>query len=123
MKIYLSGPMSGRPAFNRPAFQDAADHLRLLDVDVVNPAELPDGMEWIEYLTIGLESLRECQVVVTLDGWATSTGAQIEVKVAQKLGLPVVTLEDFARILAASYDYATPMTVVCGADTEDDKVA
>lgn len=106
MKVYLSGPMSGRAAFNRPAFHDAADDLRAFDVTVINPAELPPEMAWIEYVILGLEALQDASLVVVLSGWESSTGAQIEVKAARKMGLPVVELDDFIRILAATYDFA-----------------
>ncbi len=39
VKIYLSGPMSGYPSFNIPAFDDAARQLRANGYQVVSPAE------------------------------------------------------------------------------------
>ena len=39
--VYLSGPMTGLPDLNFPAFHAAADKLRSQGVQVVNPAE-PD---------------------------------------------------------------------------------
>ncbi len=40
--IYISGPMSGLPECNYPAFNAAAAHLRALGYSVENPAENPD---------------------------------------------------------------------------------
>ena len=37
-RIYVAGPMSGLPAFNFPAFHEAAADLRACGFDVVNPA-------------------------------------------------------------------------------------
>lgn len=42
MKLYLSGPMSGKPAFNIPKFDAYAKALRSLGHEVVSPAELDD---------------------------------------------------------------------------------
>jgi hypothetical protein len=43
-KIYLSGPMTGLPDLNFPAFHAEAARLRALGYDVINPAELPEGI-------------------------------------------------------------------------------
>jgi hypothetical protein len=39
-KVYISGPMGGKPKLNFPAFNDAAKRLRTSGFYVVNPAEL-----------------------------------------------------------------------------------
>ncbi|MGE5607641.1 MAG: DUF4406 domain-containing protein, partial [Bacillota bacterium] len=48
--LYLSGPMSGLPEHNIPAFNAAAARLRRLGFCVVNPAEYPHtttpGTSW-----------------------------------------------------------------------------
>jgi len=41
--IYLSGPMSGLPGFNFPAFHAAAAKLRADGFTVLNPAETDNG--------------------------------------------------------------------------------
>lgn len=40
MRIYVSGPMTGKPEFNYPAFNAAAKRLRDEGHFVINPAEL-----------------------------------------------------------------------------------
>ena len=40
MRIYISGPMTGKPDFNHPAFNAAAIRLREEGHFVINPAEL-----------------------------------------------------------------------------------
>ena len=40
-RIYLSGPMSGLPELNFPAFHAEAARLRALGFEVVNPADFP----------------------------------------------------------------------------------
>ena len=41
--IYLSGPMTGLPEFNYPAFHEAARRWRAIGWDVINPAEHFEG--------------------------------------------------------------------------------
>jgi hypothetical protein len=42
-RVYLSGPMTGIPEFNFPAFNAEASRLRALGFDVVNPVDInPD---------------------------------------------------------------------------------
>ena len=47
MRLYLAGPMSGKPQMNFPAFEKAAKSLRRRGHDVVSPAELdsPEAQE------------------------------------------------------------------------------
>lgn len=53
-KIYIAGPMSGLPGFNRPAFHRAAAHIVRRGNVALNPAILPDGLEQVEYMDICL---------------------------------------------------------------------
>lgn len=98
MIIYLSGPMSGLPEFNRPAFNQAADQLRALGHQVLNPAEaaVPEGSPWIEYMIHALRELPAADMVVMLPGWENSTGARIELLVAEKLGIDRYEMEQVA---------------------------
>ena len=53
-KIYIAGPMSGLPNFNRDAFNLEAERLHALGHIALNPAILPDGLEQHEYMAIKL---------------------------------------------------------------------
>lgn len=91
--VYLSGPMTGLPDFNRPAFHAAAAALREQGHVVINPAEVDLGPDatWSDYMRIHLaEIARRVTQVFVLPGWESSRGAQLEVHVARSLGLPVV---------------------------------
>ncbi|HRW03436.1 MAG TPA: DUF4406 domain-containing protein, partial [Tetrasphaera sp.] len=91
--VYLSGPMTGLPDFNRPAFHAAAAALRAQGYVVINPAEVDLGPDatWADYMRVHLaEIARRVTQVFVLPGWESSRGAQLEVHVARSLGLPVV---------------------------------
>lgn len=110
MRVYLAGPMSGIAQFNIPAFDAAADDLRMRDVEVVSPAEvdgpttraqlltsefgdhddLPQDESWSFYLARDFRILADSGIdaIVTLPGWADSKGARLEVALGRELGIP-----------------------------------
>lgn len=87
MRVYISGPMTGEPDLNFPAFNEVANDLRDKGCEVENPAEkgIVDGWEWEDYLRYDLKRLVECDAIWTLPGWHRSPGAQLEVQVATAL--------------------------------------
>ncbi|ABM32187.1 DUF4406 domain-containing protein [Paracidovorax citrulli] len=89
--LYISGPMTGLPDFNRPAFHQAAAELRAAGYQVTNPAEkdTPTEAPWIEHMRADVKAMMDCDGVALLDGWSASRGANIEVHLAHGLGLPV----------------------------------
>jgi hypothetical protein len=99
MVYYLSGPMTGIPDHNFPAFHEAAAKLRAQGLAVVSPAELDladpkptvgETYPWDYYLRRDLRELTRCDAVAVLPGWTRSKGAQLEVHVAKELGMPIV---------------------------------
>lgn len=99
LRVYLSGPMSGLPEHNRPAFHAAAAALRALGYDVVNPSEInpPSNATWEQCLRKDVAALTTCDAVALLPGWEASSGAHVEVHLAHRLGLWVVALEALAQ--------------------------
>jgi hypothetical protein len=114
-KVYLAGPMSGYPAFNIPAFDDAARTLRAIGYEVISPAEI-DGPVSREVLlasergshtdlpkqeSYGFYLGRDMQIIVdeapelivTLPGWKGSRGAGLEVALCDQLHIPQVEYE------------------------------
>jgi hypothetical protein len=93
-KIYLSGPMTGLPHLNFPAFYAEADRLRALGYDVVNPAELnPDtGKSWQECMRVDIREMMDCDTVAVMPGWAASSGAHLEIHIASRVGIRVVEI-------------------------------
>ena len=91
-RIYLSGPMSGLPELNFPAFNAEAMRLRALGFEVVNPAELntePDT-GWHECMRNDLKALLDCDTLALLPGWQRSAGAHLEMHVAHRVGMEIV---------------------------------
>lgn len=76
MKVYIAGPMTNRPHFNRPAFFAAADWLKEAGDIPLNPAVLLDGLSCADYM---------------LNSWKGSDGAVTEYHLAFKLGLKIMT--------------------------------
>lgn len=116
MRIYLAGPMRGKPLFNFPAFDEAADHLRRAGHDVFNPADRDrdagfDPSRSIEEQRFSVADamradvtwiVNRAQAVAVLPGWQDSTGASLEVSLARYLGLPILdaeTLEPFSETI------------------------
>jgi hypothetical protein len=90
---YISGPMTGYPEFNFPAFTAKAAQLRAEGKTVISPHELPGeelDMSWDWYLRRDLKALVDCTHVVLLDGWEHSRGANLEVHVARALGMTII---------------------------------
>lgn len=115
MKIYLAGPMRGRPSFNFPAFFEAAKELRSLGHEVFNPAERDVNLHGEKLMDnptgevskIAPElnfSLRqamaadseyiclEADAIALLPGWEKSKGAFAEHALSVALGHKVILL-------------------------------
>jgi len=92
VKVYVAGPMTGLPEFNRPAFFAAESHLKELGAVVMNPAILPDGFSHDSYMRIAIPMLMECEAVAFLPGWQQSKGARQEFTRAHSFGLDLYQL-------------------------------
>ena len=91
MKFYLSGPMSGIPEHNFPAFHAEAARLRAAGYEVVNPAEMDhaSGALWDECLRKDIVQLVTCEGIALMIGWEDSRGAKLEFHIAKELGMHV----------------------------------
>lgn len=96
MIVYVSGPMTGLPEHNLPAFAAAADRLADAGFEPRNPGYrgVIEGYTWQDYLRDALRLLLDCDAVALLPGWETSRGALLEVRVATDLGMPCKPLDE-----------------------------
>ena len=94
MKVYIAGPMTGLPQFNRPAFHQAALNLSFEHHVPLNPAILPDGLTESDYMAVGITMLQRADAIFLLTGWQFSAGARAEHALALKLGLEVIEQRD-----------------------------
>ncbi len=92
MRLYLAGPMTGIEDYNYPAFHEAAARWRSAGHTIVNPAESFGGdqgkpksvyMRWDISEILGVDGL------VVLPGWQSSSGASLEVAIANAIDKPV----------------------------------
>ena len=90
MKIYISGPITGWPDGNTPAFMAASFALLAAGYEVVNPVHngLPDSAEWHQHMRADIKMLMDCEGIALLDAWWLSKGARLEHDIARRLGMP-----------------------------------
>lgn len=91
MRVYISGPMTGMPELNFPAFHEAAKRWRDGGAEVVSPAELnPDpNAEWLDCMRCDIRALVDCDAIFMLHGWENSKGANVEKYIAEALKMDV----------------------------------
>lgn len=94
MRVYLSGPMTGKPDLNRKAFNEAADELRKLGHEVFNPAAANlEGWPLKKILQYEANWIfDEAEAIALLPGWSMSAGASMELTIARAIGLEVIPL-------------------------------
>lgn len=109
---YCAGPMTGIPGFNFPAFDSLTSYMRSHGWVVVNPAERDremydttgpgfaegdqklwsesTGFDFHEAMRYDLGAITECDAIVFLPGWESSTGCAHEKYVAEVCGLELL---------------------------------
>lgn len=95
-RLYLCGPITGLPNWNRDAFNDAESALRGAGFDVFNPVKngLPVDAPWEQHMKLDLAQMMQCDALAVLPGAQYSKGAKIEIDLAIQLKIqPVRALE------------------------------
>lgn len=114
MRVYLSGPMTGCPNLNRPAFDKAENRLTEQGHFVINPVNIsctfgtpeelaksfevaysvseymPEAHLARRVMDAELAAVRSCDAIYLLRGWETSRGAKKELAEALAHGLQVM---------------------------------
>ena len=92
MKIYISGPMTGKKNMNREEFALYEQYFNeCTDYVPVNPHKIEITSETVitydTYMRHDICALMECDAIFMLKGWVFSNGARIERIVAWLLGI------------------------------------
>ena len=114
MRVYIAGPMRGRPQFNFPAFDAARDRLLAAGHEPLNQADRDrellcpwvnagethfndDVMRWVKtYFHLDVRDVLRCDAVAVLPGWQDSRLGKAEIYLAIEFGkqiLDATTLE------------------------------
>lgn len=91
-KVYISGPISGRPKEEvENQFRKAAERIQAAGDTPVLPIDndIPRDATWEEHMRTDIKMLLDCDEVYALHGWDRSQGAALEVNIAVKLHMNV----------------------------------
>ena len=89
--VYISGPITGMPELNFPAFAREAARLRAAGFEVENPAENPPPPcgSWQGWMRLAIVQIARSDWLYMLPGWEKSKGAVIEHRLASDIGLRI----------------------------------
>lgn len=97
MRVYISGPMTGRPDNNIDEFNEAEDLLLKAGYWVLNPTSngLSDSASYEDHMRADLRMLSVADALAFLPGWEKSRGARLEIEVAHVLNIPTRPVSDY----------------------------
>ncbi|MBF1637595.1 MAG: DUF4406 domain-containing protein [Prevotella sp.] len=94
--VYLAGKITGNNEYVRD-FEVASWKVKEMfgdDILILNPAALPNNIDYDKAINITSAMLREADMIVLLKNWKGSRGASYERKLANLLGKKCVELSD-----------------------------
>lgn len=117
--VYIAGPMSGLPNYNREAFFREAEKLRQLGAIVLNPAHAPDGLRSHDsYMRIALAMLGEADCMVVLPNWKNSKGVAMEMDFAARHKKPIFLATDRTQPSYYAYPHSKSAEPESALDTQ-----
>lgn len=90
-KVYIAGKITGDSAY-REKFRKEQRHLEAEGFIVLNPAELPEGMQPSDYMRICFAMMDCADIVAFLPDYSQSRGAMLEFDWCQYTGKQTVML-------------------------------
>lgn len=93
-RIYISGPITGIPEYNKPAFDSAEKKINEMGLIPISPFRLgvvSKHKSWQDYMREDIKALMDCDAVYLLPGYEKSKGAMEEKRIAESIGIPVYT--------------------------------
>jgi len=98
MRLYIAGPMTGYEEHNYPAFAAAEMALSAKGHEVLSPhTNTVDEPTWDNFMRASIVQVVQAEGVAVLPGWELSAGAVLEVKIAQALRMPVLTMAQWVQ--------------------------
>lgn len=101
--VYISGPMSGIPNYNKESFSKAMDYIKDMGFDCINPVDIcselsflptdTEDIKWKECMKLDIKALLGCSDIFLLPGWNQSRGAKLEYTLAVAMGLGVMSYD------------------------------
>lgn len=89
MKVYLSGQITGDPDYVEK-FKAMAIELADKGFKVMNPAVLPDGFQYEDYMQICASMVMVCDAIYLMPCWQESPGAMMEKQVAVAMNKQII---------------------------------
>lgn len=90
MRVYISGAMSSRMNTYKEDFALCERVLKAQGHIVINPANLPTGLEQSKYMPICLSMIDGADAIYMMEGWEQSRGACLEKAYAEYQGKDVM---------------------------------
>lgn len=97
LKVYISGPMTGLPEFNYPAFNSMAERIAAKGHIPLNPAKALNGEGGHPreaHMRADIAMVMEADAILLLPGWYKCKGSLLEVQIAAEIGLRIVELQE-----------------------------
>lgn len=111
MKVYIAGPMRGKPENNFLAFDEAREKWKRAGHIVFCPAAIframPYRMECHDRSTLNhvalqdLTCITQCDAIALLEGWEKSVGATMEVALSRFLRMPAFDATTMEEMIIA----------------------